>query len=92
MIAAGENLGFLLGDMVQKVDPYLRPLYYSFYDIYGIDKIEKMFSQNIIEIASLAFMRGRSLGKCCVILDEAQNTTKEQMHMLLTQKIITAYA
>ncbi|WP_018247792.1 PhoH family protein [Orenia marismortui] len=84
-IEAGENLGFLPGDLQEKVDPYLRPLYDSLYDILGSEKVEQLLEKNIIEIAPLAYMRGRTLKNCAVILDEAQNTTKEQMKMFLTR-------
>jgi phosphate starvation-inducible protein PhoH and related proteins len=84
-VEAGERLGFLPGDMAQKVDPYLRPLYDALYDLMGFDKVEKMFERSAIEIAPLAFMRGRTLNHSFVILDEAQNTTPEQMKMFLTR-------
>ncbi len=84
-VEAGENLGFLPGDMVQKVDPYLRPLYDALYELMGFDKTEKQFERNAIEIAPLAFMRGRTLNQSFVILDEAQNTTPVQMKMFLTR-------
>jgi phosphate starvation-inducible PhoH-like protein len=84
-VEAGEKLGFLPGDMAQKVDPYLRPLYDSLYDLMGFDKVEKMFQRAAIEIAPLAFMRGRTLNQSFIILDEAQNTTPEQMKMFLTR-------
>ncbi len=84
-VEAGERLGFLPGDMVQKVDPYLRPLYDALYDLMGFDKVTKMFERSAIEIAPLAFMRGRTLNHSFIILDEAQNTTPEQMKMFLTR-------
>jgi len=84
-VEAGERLGFLPGDMAQKVDPYLRPLYDALYDLMGFDKVAKMFERGAIEIAPLAFMRGRTLNHSFVILDEAQNTTPEQMMMFLTR-------
>jgi len=84
-VEAGERLGFLPGDMAQKVDPYLRPLYDALYDLMGYDKVAKMFERQAIEIAPLAFMRGRTLNKAFIILDEAQNTTREQMKMFLTR-------
>jgi len=84
-VEAGERLGFLPGDMAQKVDPYLRPLYDALYDLMGFEKVAKLFERNSIEIAPLAFMRGRTLNHAFVILDEAQNTTPEQMKMFLTR-------
>jgi phosphate starvation-inducible PhoH-like protein len=84
-VEAGERLGFLPGDIAEKVNPYLRPLYDSLYDIIGIEKVEKMMEKNVIEIAPLAFMRGRTLNDAFIILDEAQNTTPEQMKMFLTR-------
>jgi phosphate starvation-inducible protein PhoH and related proteins len=84
-VEAGERLGFLPGDLSQKVDPYLRPLYDALYDLVGYDKVSKMFERNQIEVAPLAFMRGRTLSHSFIILDEAQNTTPEQMKMLLTR-------
>ncbi|HET7160049.1 MAG TPA: PhoH family protein, partial [Burkholderiales bacterium] len=84
-VEAGERLGFLPGDMTQKVDPYLRPLYDALYDLMGYDKVAKMFERAAIEVAPLAFMRGRTLNHAFVILDEAQNTTPEQMKMFLTR-------
>jgi len=84
-VEAGERLGFLPGDMTQKVDPYLRPLYDALYDLMGFDKTSKQFERQAIEIAPLAFMRGRTLNQSFVILDEAQNTTPEQMKMFLTR-------
>jgi phosphate starvation-inducible protein PhoH and related proteins len=84
-VEAGERLGFLPGDMAQKVDPYLRPLYDALYELMGVDKVLKAFERQQIEIAPLAFMRGRTLNHSFVILDEAQNTTPEQMKMFLTR-------
>jgi phosphate starvation-inducible protein PhoH and related proteins len=84
-VEAGERLGFLPGDMTQKVDPYLRPLYDALYDLMGYDRVAKMFERAAIEVAPLAFMRGRTLNHAFVILDEAQNTTPEQMKMFLTR-------
>ena len=84
-VEAGEKLGFLPGDLGQKVDPYLRPLYDALYDLMGADKVQKAFERQQIEIAPLAFMRGRTLNHAFVILDEAQNTTVEQMKMFLTR-------
>ncbi len=84
-VEAGERLGFLPGDLTQKVDPYLRPLYDALYDLMGFDRVVKAFERNQLEIAPLAFMRGRTLNNAFVILDEAQNTTPEQMKMFLTR-------
>jgi phosphate starvation-inducible protein PhoH and related proteins len=84
-VEAGERLGFLPGDLTQKVDPYLRPLYDALYDLMGTEKVHKAFERQQIEIAPLAFMRGRTLNHAFVILDEAQNTTPEQMKMFLTR-------
>jgi phosphate starvation-inducible PhoH-like protein len=84
-VEAGEKLGFLPGDLAQKVDPYLRPLYDALYDLMGYDKVTRSFERGAIEIAPLAFMRGRTLNHSFVILDEAQNTTPEQMKMFLTR-------
>lgn len=84
-VEAGEKLGFLPGDLQEKVDPYLRPLYDSLYDIMGVDLFQKYFEKGIIEIAPLAYMRGRTLDDSFIILDEAQNTTPEQMKMFLTR-------
>jgi phosphate starvation-inducible PhoH-like protein len=84
-VEAGERLGFLPGDFAQKVDPYLRPLYDALYDLLGFDRTQKLFEKQVIEIAPLAFMRGRTLNHAFVILDEAQNTTVEQMKMFLTR-------
>lgn len=84
-VEAGERLGFLPGDLSQKIDPYLRPLYDALYDLLGYDRTQKMFEKQAIEIAPLAYMRGRTLNHAFVILDEAQNTTPEQMKMFLTR-------
>jgi phosphate starvation-inducible PhoH-like protein len=84
-VEAGEKLGFLPGDLAEKVNPYLRPLYDSLYDLIGFDKVAKLLERSIIEIAPLAFMRGRTLSDAFIILDEAQNTTPEQMKMFLTR-------
>ncbi|MDG1462075.1 MAG: PhoH family protein, partial [Gammaproteobacteria bacterium] len=84
-VEAGERLGFLPGDLSQKVDPYLRPMYDALYEMLGYDKVARLIEHNVIEIAPLAFMRGRSLNESFVILDEAQNTTVEQMKMFLTR-------
>jgi len=84
-VEAGEKLGFLPGDLAQKVDPYLRPLYDALFEMLGFEKVEKLIERNIIEIAPLAYMRGRTLNDAFVILDEAQNTTIEQMKMFLTR-------
>ncbi|AMO97004.1 AAA domain protein [Collimonas fungivorans] len=84
-VEAGERLGFLPGDLAQKVDPYLRPLYDALYDLLGFDRTQKMFEKQAIEIAPLAYMRGRTLNHAFIILDEAQNTTPEQMKMFLTR-------
>ncbi|NVK01851.1 MAG: PhoH family protein, partial [Oceanospirillaceae bacterium] len=84
-VEAGEKLGFLPGDLSQKVDPYLRPLYDALYDMLGFEKVGKLIEKNVIEIAPLAYMRGRTLNNAYVILDESQNTTREQMKMFLTR-------
>ena len=84
-VEAGEKLGYLPGDMFQKVDPYLRPLYDALYEMLGFERVAKLIERNVIEIAPLAFMRGRTLNESYVILDEAQNTTVEQMKMFLTR-------
>jgi phosphate starvation-inducible PhoH-like protein len=84
-VEAGENLGFLPGDLIQKVDPYLRPLYDALYEMLGFEQVAKCIERNVIEVAPLAFMRGRTLNESFVILDEAQNTTVEQMKMFLTR-------
>lgn len=85
-VEAGEHLGFLPGTLQEKVDPYLRPLYDALFDMIDADKVEKLLEKNVIEIAPLAFMRGRTLNDCFIILDEAQNTTVEQMKMILTRQ------
>lgn len=84
-VEAGERLGFLPGDLAQKVDPYLRPLYDALYDLAGYDTVNKLFERGAIEVAPLAYMRGRTLNQSFIILDEAQNTTPEQMKMFLTR-------
>lgn len=84
-VEAGEKLGFLPGDLQEKIDPYLRPLYDALADMFGFDQFQKMIARNIIEVAPLAYMRGRTLEESFIILDEAQNTTKEQMKMFLTR-------
>ena len=84
-VEAGERLGFLPGDLVEKINPYLRPVYDALYDILGYDKVSKLMERQVIEIAPLAFMRGRTLNDAFIILDEAQNTSHEQMKMFLTR-------
>ncbi|NDH24521.1 MAG: PhoH family protein, partial [Actinobacteria bacterium] len=84
-VEAGERLGFLPGDLTQKVDPYLRPMYDALYEMMGFDRVAKLIERNVIEVAPLAFMRGRTLNNAFIILDEAQNTTPEQMKMFLTR-------
>src|SRR6185295_1360257 len=84
-VEAGERLGFLPGDLAQKVDPYLRPLYDALYDLMGFEKTGKLLERGTIELAPLAYMRGRTLNHSFIILDEAQNTTPEQMKMFLTR-------
>jgi phosphate starvation-inducible PhoH-like protein len=84
-VEAGERLGFLPGDLAQKIDPYLRPLYDALYEMFGFEKVNKLIERNVIEIAPLAYMRGRTLNDAFIILDEAQNTTPEQMKMFLTR-------
>ncbi|MCO5095269.1 MAG: PhoH family protein, partial [Xanthomonadaceae bacterium] len=84
-VEAGEKLGFLPGDLTQKVDPYLRPLYDALYEMLGVEKVARLIERNVIEVAPLAYMRGRTLNDAWVILDEAQNTTIEQMKMFLTR-------
>jgi phosphate starvation-inducible PhoH-like protein len=84
-VEAGEKLGFLPGDMVDKVDPYLRPMYDALYDLVDADRANRLLEKGIIEVAPIAFMRGRTLADAFVILDEAQNTTREQMKMFLTR-------
>jgi phosphate starvation-inducible PhoH-like protein len=85
-VEAGERLGFLPGTLQEKIDPYLRPLYDALFDMIDAEKVEKLLERNGIEIAPLAFMRGRTLNDCFIILDEAQNTTSEQMKMILTRQ------
>ena len=84
-VEAGEKLGFLPGDLSQKVDPYLRPLYDALYEMIGFERVEKLIERHVIEIAPLAYMRGRTLNNSFIILDESQNTTREQMKMFLTR-------
>lgn len=84
-VEAGERLGFLPGDLAQKIDPYLRPLYDALYEMFGFDKVTKLLERQVIEIAPLAYMRGRTLNHSFIILDESQNTTREQMKMFLTR-------
>lgn len=84
-VEAGEKLGFLPGDLAQKVDPYLRPLYDALFEMLGFEKVEKLIERNVIEVAPLAYMRGRTLNDAFIILDESQNTTPEQMKMFLTR-------
>ena len=84
-VEAGERLGFLPGDLAQKIDPYLRPMYDALYEMLGFEKVNKLLERNVIEVAPLAYMRGRTLNESFVILDEAQNTTAEQMKMFLTR-------
>jgi len=84
-VEAGERLGFLPGDLAQKIDPYLRPLYDALYEMMGFERVAKLIERNVIEVAPLAYMRGRTLNESFIILDEAQNTTKEQMKMFLTR-------
>jgi phosphate starvation-inducible PhoH-like protein len=84
-VEAGERLGFLPGDLAQKIDPYLRPLYDALYEMLGFERVAKLIERNIIEVAPLAYMRGRTLNESFIILDEAQNTTPEQMKMFLTR-------
>ena len=91
-VEAGERLGFLPGDLSQKVDPYLRPLYDALYDLMGFEKVTKLFEKGVLEVAPLAFMRGRTLNNAFIILDEAQNTSPEQMKMFLTRIGIGAKA
>jgi phosphate starvation-inducible PhoH-like protein len=84
-VEAGEKLGFLPGDLSQKVDPYLRPLYDALYEMLGVETVDKLIERNVIEVAPLAYMRGRTINNAFVILDESQNTTREQMKMFLTR-------
>ena len=88
---AGEKLGFLPGDLSQKVDPYLRPLYDGLYEMLGIERTEKLLANGNVEIAPLAYMRGRTLNNSFIIVDESQNTTKEQMKMVLTRMGFNSY-
>ena len=90
-VEAGEKLGFLPGDLSQKVDPYLRPLYDGLYEMLGIEKTEKFLARGVVEIAPLAYMRGRTLNNSFIIVDESQNTTKEQMKMVLTRMGFGSY-
>ena len=91
-VEAGEKLGFLPGDMKEKVDPYLRPLYDAMYQMIGFEKSERLMNREIIEIAPLAYMRGRTLNNSFIIMDESQNTTTEQMKMFLTRMGFGSYA
>ena len=84
-VEAGEHLGFLPGDLAQKIDPYLRPMYDALYEMLGFEKVARLIERHVIEIAPLAYMRGRTLNDAFIILDEAQNTTREQMKMFLTR-------
>lgn len=84
-VEAGEKLGFLPGDLAQKIDPYLRPLYDALYEMIGFEKVGKLIERHVIEVAPLAYMRGRTLNNAFIILDESQNTTREQMKMFLTR-------
>ena len=84
-VEAGERLGFLPGDLAQKIEPYLRPLYDALYEMFGFEKVNKLIERNVIELAPLAYMRGRTINEAFIILDEAQNTTPEQMKMFLTR-------
>ena len=84
-VEAGEKLGFLPGDLAQKIDPYLRPLYDALYEMLGFERVTRLIEKNVIEVAPLAYMRGRTLNDAFVILDEAQNTSAEQMKMFLTR-------
>tara|TARA_B100000925_G_scaffold54168_1_gene35368 strand:- start:277 stop:744 length:468 start_codon:yes stop_codon:yes gene_type:complete len=84
-VEAGERLGFLPGDLAQKIDPYLRPLYDALYEMLGMERVNKFIERNIIEVAPLAYMRGRTLNNAFIILDESQNTTVAQMKMFLTR-------
>ena len=91
-VEAGERLGFLPGDMAEKVNPYLRPLYDALHDMMEASRVQRLIHEQVIEVAPLAFMRGRTLNDCFVILDEAQNTTREQMKMFLTRLGFNAHA
>jgi phosphate starvation-inducible PhoH-like protein len=84
-VEAGEKLGFLPGDLSQKIDPYLRPMYDALFEMLGIEKVNRLIEHNVIEVAPLAYMRGRTLNDAFILLDEAQNTTVEQMKMFLTR-------
>ena len=84
-VEAGEKLGFLPGDLSQKVDPYLRPLYDALYEMLGMERVNKLLEKEIIEVAPLAYLRGRTLNNCFIIMDESQNTTRDQMKMVLTR-------
>ena len=84
-VEAGEKLGFLPGDLTQKIDPYLRPLYDALYEMLGFEKVDRLIEKNVIEVAPLAYMRGRTLNHSFIILDESQNTTSAQMKMFLTR-------
>ncbi len=84
-VEAGEKLGFLPGDLSEKVDPYLRPIYDALYEFIGFERVNRLIEKHVIEVAPLAFMRGRTLNECYIILDEAQNTTIPQMKMFLTR-------
>ena len=84
-VEAGEKLGFLPGDLSQKIDPYLRPLYDALYEMMGFERVDRLIEKNVIEVAPLAYMRGRTLNNSFIILDESQNTTQEQMKMFLTR-------
>ena len=84
-VEAGENLGFLPGDLMAKIDPYLRPMYDALYELLGVEKVTRFIELNVIEVAPLAFMRGRTLSDAFIILDESQNTSPEQMKMFLTR-------
>mgnify|MGYP000479767181 FL=1 len=84
-VEAGEKLGFLPGDLSQKVDPYLRPLYDALYEMLGMERVNKLIEKEIIEVAPLAYLRGRTLNNCFIIMDESQNTTQDQMKMVLTR-------
>ena len=84
-VEAGEKLGFLPGDLSQKIDPYLRPLYDALYEMMGFERVDRLIEKNVIEVAPLAYMRGRTLNNSFIILDESQNTTEEQMKMFLTR-------
>ena len=85
VVEAGEKLGFLPGDLSEKVDPYLRPIYDALYEFIGFERVNRLIEKHVIEVAPLAFMRGRTLNECYIILDEAQNTTIPQMKMFLTR-------